>query len=712
MKVTHTKTLARKILLTFLAFVIVVSIAAIFVRSSITAKLEYISKLASNVERDQLKPQQTLLLLQQAEEDFQESLLNPDSIRSNSYKEKLNVAFNNIDTLLKNNTDTANLTSEQSNTVRLLYSKKIILSERLLVLKHNFDSLLTVYAQFNGQIQQRTVPKIKTEVKTTKNNVKTKTDTVVKVASTEKKGLFGRIKDAISNKKTGEKDVIIINNNKNTNTADLTTQKMIAADRNDFSKQLQLLQERNVTLLSMQKQLISLNSDISNELERIINDLKDINFRVADELKTMAFKNYQETTNLLNKFYLAALFLVLVFAILLIIFITQLNKSEIFLRKENERSITMAQQKMDLLLHMSHEIRNPLTAIKGFLYIFSRTTLTQRQKEMLDSIRGSSDMLLLTLNDTLDAAKMENSEFKINNDPFNPDFILNEVIESMSYSATKKNLGMDYQFKGDKHAIVIGDSFRLKQILINLLSNAIKYTAQGNIKVNAELNQENGLQVEVTDTGAGISQDQQINLFSKYYQTASSKGQVGTGLGLYICKQLIELQNGNITVKSVPDTGTTFTFYIPYQRNEQALSGSQGTENMVSLLNGISILAVDDNELNLMFLKVMTHKWNVDFHQAPTAEEALTIVKEGKIKLVLTDIQLPGMNGDQLLEAIRSLKSPLNEIPVIAVSGQSDTAGEKGFEHKGFCGFISKPFVEQDLITQLVKALDKKSGVA
>ncbi|WP_316789095.1 hybrid sensor histidine kinase/response regulator [Pedobacter frigoris] len=712
MKVTHTKTLARKILLTFLAFVIVVSIAAIFVRSSITAKLEHISKLASNVERDQLKPQQTLLLLQQAEEDFQESLLNPDSIRSNSYKAKLNAAFNNIDTLLKNNTDTADLTSAQSKIVRSLYSKKIILSERLLVLKHNFDSLLTVYARFNGEVEQIPATKIKTEVKPTKKNINIKTDTIVKVVGGEKKGLFGRIKDAIANKKTGEKDVIIINHNKNSNTADLTTQKMIAADRNNFSKQLQLLQERNVTLLSMQKQLISLNSDISNELERIINDLKDINYRVADELKTMAFRNYQETTNLLNKFYLAALFLVLVFAILLIIFIMQLNKSEIFLRKENERSVTMAQQKMDLLLHMSHEIRNPLTAIKGFLYIFSRTTLTQRQKEMLDSIRGSSDMLLLTLNDTLDAAKMENSEFKINNDAFNPDFTLNEVIESMSYSATKKNLGMDYKFKGDQQAIVLGDSFRLKQILINLLSNAIKYTAQGNITVRAQLNPENGLQVEVTDTGAGISLDQQTNLFSKYYQTTSSKGQVGTGLGLYICKQLIELQNGNISVKSTPGTGTTFTFYIPYQKNEQAISGNPGTENMVSLLNGISILAVDDNELNLMFLKVMTHKWNVDFHQSSTAEEALKIIKEGNIKLVLTDIQLPGMNGDQLLEAIRALKSPLNQIPVVAVSGQSDTTGEKGFEDKGFCGFISKPFVEQDIITQLLKALDKMSGVA
>jgi signal transduction histidine kinase len=181
-------------------------------------------------------------------------------------------------------------------------------------------------------------------------------------------------------------------------------------------------------------------------------------------------------------------------------------------------------------------------------------------------------MMLRTLNDTLDAAKMEHSELTINTEPFNPDYILSTVIESMGFSAEKKKIYLKYKFTGNKNAIVLGDSFRLKQIVVNLLSNAIKFTHEGGVTVNAQLiANDTRLQVEVTDTGAGISPEQQAGVFSKYYQTSSSKEQVGTGLGLFICKQLIKLQKGKIAVKSEEGKGTTFTLLIPYQKNEKKL---------------------------------------------------------------------------------------------------------------------------------------------
>jgi signal transduction histidine kinase len=225
---------------------------------------------------------------------------------------------------------------------------------------------------------------------------------------------------------------------------------------------------------------------------------------------------------------------------------------------------------MDLLHHMSHEVRTPLTSIMGFLYIFSKSEMTPKQAEMLESIQLSSDMVLRTLNDTLDAAKMEHSELAIDAEPFNPDSVLSAVIESMGPIANKKKLYLKYNFTGNKNALVIGDSFRLKQIVVNLLSNAIKYTQEGGVMVNAQLIvNETRLQVEVTDTGEGISPEQQAGLFSKYYQTSSSKGQAGTGLGLFICKQLIKLQKGRISVKSELGKGSTFTFFIPYQKKEK-----------------------------------------------------------------------------------------------------------------------------------------------
>jgi len=709
MKVTYTQTQSRKILLAFLAIVIVLAIAALFVRNSISHKLENIVKQANNVDVDGSKPQQILLLLHQAEDDFQESLLNVKSKKSADYKSKLSKAFNQIDTLLKRTTDTLQITPDQSIKVKDWYRKKLQLSDKLYAVKHNFDSLLTVYATFEAE-GSKGEEKLVTSIKSS-SKVKSKTDTVRKEVIVQKKGLFSRLKDAISNKNDGSPTAVVeINHREQTENSALATRKGLSSDRAVYLDKLQKLQERNVKMLTMQRELISLNDHISTELENIINEVKTLNYNMADEFKTMAFKSYQESTDLLNRLYLAALFLVLVFAMLLIIFIVKLNGSEKQLRKENERAVTIAQQKMDLLLHMSHEIRNPLTAIKGFLYIFSQTELSKRQSDMLDSIRLSSDMLLGTLNDTLDAAKMENSEFKFNTDPFNPDFILRGLIENMEFSATKKMLKLNYEFKGDKEAVLLGDSFRLKQIMINLLSNAIKYTKEGEVSVNAVLTKVNDkprLEVGITDTGMGISADQQTNLFSKYYQTNSSKGKTGTGLGLYICKQFVELQGGKISVKSTEGTGSTFSFYIPYlenSSNDQAVV-NQTTEDPLALFNGISILAVDDNELNLKFLKMMTQKWNVKFYSAANGKQALDVLAKENITVVLTDIQMPEMNGYELLQAIKKLPDPLSKLPVIVISANPEEFEMNKILNKGFSGVVSKPFVEAGLIAQIAKAL-------
>lgn len=706
MKVTYTQILARKILLAFLAFIIIISIAAFFVHNSITEKLEHISRLANNAESDQSKPEQALLLLHESENDFQESLSSVNSQKRVEYKIKLSQAFEKIDTLLKENADTTHLNLTQSHTVKLWYQKKLKLSDKLYILKHTFDSLLTVYADFNQTAGEK-AGEVITGTHINKKHLKTSTDTTLAINNKKKKGLLGRIKDAIVNKTSGAASVNVKHNSSSDDVSDLATQKVLTRDKNNYSRKLKELQLRNVNLLNKQKELIMLNTRISNELERIINDVKEINYTMTDELKKTALINYRETTLLLNKFYMVALFLVLAFAILLIVFIIQLNKSEQLLIKESERSVAMAQQKMDLLLHMSHEIRNPLMAIMGFLYIFSKSSLLPEQAEMLGSIRLSSDMLLRTLNDTLDAAKMESNEFKINTDPFNPDLIIKTVMESMEFSAAKKGLTMDYHFKGNKEAIISGDSFRLKQVMINLLSNAIKYTDKGGITVTADLNADNSLQIAIGDTGKGISLEQQAKLFSKYYQTNSSKGSIGTGLGLFICKQLVEMQGGKINVKSTAGAGATFSFFIPYKKAGGHVNVEQGNNDPLLLLNGISILAVDDNELGLMFLKMVMSKWHVQFHHASNGKEALDMLAKNKITIVLTDIQMPEMDGYELLIAIRKLDGPAGKLPVIVISGTSGPEEAEKMLKIGFSGSVSKPIVKTELAEELVKVLLK-----
>ena len=703
MKVTYTRPLARKILIAFLAFIIILSVVALFVRDSITGNLNAITKLANTNNSDQSQPEKALVMLHKADNDFQESLVSPDTSLKTAYKTELSLAFGKIDTLLKEQTDTNNLNSHQRAKIRYWYGEKLALSNRLLVLRHSFDSLLTTYSGFG-------IPTvINTRVLSNKFNkgkkeVKVNSDTIRKAA--QKKDLFKRLKDAISNKQANNQSITEIDHYTNSKETNLNTKKTIEQKNIvAYNKKLQQLQQQNIQLLGAQRQLIVLNTSIINDLDGIINELKDINYKMADEFKSTAIKSYQESTSLLNTLYLVALFLVLVFAALLIVFIVQLDNSELGLRKEIEHSVSMAEQKMELLHHMSHEIRNPLTAITGFLYIFSKQNMSPKQVDMLESIKLSSDMMLRTLTDTLDAAKMESSELKINNEPFKPDYTLKRVVESMTFSAIRKKLSLEYVFTGDKDMVLMGDSFRLKQIVINLVSNAIKYTSQGSITIKAYGN-DDGLRVEVIDTGHGISQEQQVNLFSKYYQTNSSKGQIGTGLGLFICKQLVKLQGGKINVKSNPGAGSIFTFFIPYPKAAGGAVVKQETTQTTSLLNGKSILAVDDNPLNLLFLKRITEKWNIIFHQAASGVEALDIISKNEISVVLTDLQMPEMDGQMLLAKVKSLNDSSNKIPVIVISGANMIADKESMLKMGFDGIISKPFNETDLLNQVTAVLN------
>lgn len=552
MKVTYTNILSRKILLSFLVLIIILAIAALFVRDSIAQKLANTASLSHQIELDQSRPQRVLLLLHQAEDLFQASLLGDDDKKALVYKRKLTQAFDQIDTLLKTSFDTVKLNGGERLQIRGWYDKKMELSAKLLEVKHRFDSLLAINGEYNKMVSA--------------NASRGKPDQQYKTGKLKKKGFFARIKAAIKDTNAYAEPSGDTRSHKG-KIIDHVTPQQLASGNKAFADKFKRLQQTNLELRDVQKQLIRLNTQIINELEQLMDDLKQLNYNITDSVKNMAMRSYSDATSLLNKLYLGALLLVLVFATMLIVFVIKLDRSEVLLRKENDRAVVIAQQKMDLLLHMTHEIRNPLTAIKGFLFIFSKTELSSKQSDMLASLRSSSDMLLHTLNDTLDAAKMESSELQIHEAAFKPDEVLKEVAESMEFSAAKKKLNLVYSFEGDSLVTLSGDSFRLKQVMVNLLSNAIKYTKVGNVTINAVLINTDGqtkLKVDITDTGDGISMEQQANLFSKYYQTNSARGNVGTGLGLYICKQLIELQKGGITVKSEVGTGSTFSFTIPY----------------------------------------------------------------------------------------------------------------------------------------------------
>jgi hypothetical protein len=319
-------------------------LTALLVQKNITRKLSEVSGLATNVERGQNKPEQALLLLHQAEDDFQEALLVANARKIEDYKEKLSKAFNDIDTLLREKADTSRLTSYQSGQVKSWYKNKLELSVKLYALRHSFDSLLSVYTNLQDQTTKSDHEfnaNINSHQKRTENS-STDTNRIIK-----RKGLIRRIKDAIADKNGG---VTEINHRNEGQVIDAKTQKILAENGNAYARKLRKLQQENSKLLAMQGQLNRLNTYISTEMERIISQVKDINYNMAMGFKEMALKNYQATTSTLNTFYMIAFVLLLAFAISLIVFINQLNKAEALLRRESELSVHTAQQKIDELL--------------------------------------------------------------------------------------------------------------------------------------------------------------------------------------------------------------------------------------------------------------------------------------------------------------------------------------------------------------------------
>lgn len=631
--------------------------AAFYVHRTISNKIEQITEISHYLDQDQYKLEHVFQGFAQTKKDFQHEPLNAGDTSGISAEIKLIKSFIQITTQVGVSKHPIDAESKQLLFIQRYHDKTLRLSGRLLILKNEFDSLLN--------------------------------DDRLNILRSQKRSSS---KAAINIGIAAPKFIAIANT---THKPNITIPLL--------SKKFRLVPQKTPDTTTYIKRNLHFILDV----ESVITSCRNGTHEAEAELKDLTFKNFQEVGLLLRRFYLLVFFLLSTLTILMFVSGVKLNQSEIRLIEAKELAETSVKQKMDLLLQMSHEIRTSLSSIKGFLYLFSKTGFSTGQAKMMNSIHFSSDMLMQTLNNTLDAAKMANSAFKIHHDTFNPYSLLKELTASMELGATKKKLNIYYYFEGNKKTMVSGDSFRLKQIVVNLLSNAIKYTDVGGIIVNAYLNHKNVLQVDIIDTGSGISAEQQVKLFSKYYQTNSINGKTGTGLGLYICKQLVLLQNGQISVKSSAGMGSTFSFYIPYSNDTDVAKKNdyQIPSHQLSVLHDIKILAINVGKLNVTYLHSMMNKSNIQFYHTSKLREALEILSKKEISVILTCKRQPGINNNKLLTIIKRLNSQ-REIPVVFIEpDHMVTYVEEPLKNRFLDPIITKPNFEADLIKQILLIL-------
>lgn len=415
---------------------------------------------------------------------------------------------------------------------------------------------------------------------------------------------------------------------------------------------------------------------------------------------------------------IAAFILVLVFSVVIARDITRNNhyRKELEKAKLYAENLLVAREK--LMLTITHDIKAPAGSIIGYIDLLIRLVNDKRQQFYLSNMKSSAQHLLALVTSLLDYHRLEAGKMDLHPVTFNPHELLTNIYNSFLPLAEKKELQLTLKEKLPETLNLEGDPFRIRQITENLLSNALKFTATGEIILQAEYHG-NQFVLRVSDTGCGMTEKEQEKIFKEFTRLRSAQGQEGFGLGLSITRKLVELLGGKIEIESTPGKGSTFQVSMPLPSiSSKTFHGTTPTTTQVSE-RLLRILIIDDDRIQMHLTEAMLHNLEEEFEGLKIKtvccehpEELVTELQNGKFDLVFTDIQMPAMNGFELLKHLRSLHfAQAQSIPLIAITARGDM-DETDFQRKGFAGMLQKPFSQSDLCRILTHVFSLQTNEA
>ncbi len=377
---------------------------------------------------------------------------------------------------------------------------------------------------------------------------------------------------------------------------------------------------------------------------------------------------------------------------------------------EKQKADIAKQTQTIFLANMSHEIRTPMNAILGMAEVLSETKLNAEQRKYVTVFENSARGLLQIINQILDMSRVEIGEIQIENAAFSLVALTDEIQVLFENRVRQKDIKLHVSIDSKMAARIIGDSLRIKQVIVNLVANAFKFTMSGEVKIEIILSSNHQFQIRVIDTGIGISDENRLHIFERFTQADASIARRfgGTGLGLSISKSLAQLMGGDIEVISQDSKGSTFTVTLPYFPASSADLAVIEKPLMPTLKVYNKFLVVDDVPENQMVVSLYLKSLKINFDLANNGQEACEMALKNPYDLIIMDIQMPVMDGVEALKQIRIQEKEQNKtaVPIVALSAFAMEHEQKRYLDEGFDGYLTKPVRKSELL----KMINSKLG--
>lgn len=547
----------------------------------------------------------------------------------------------------------------------------------------------------------------------------TKIEEVVAAPVAPRQKLFKRLQNAIANKDVRKDSVkrlkTEVTYEETASSAEAYNKKQLENVERFYAKLFEDLKSNRNILTKKEEAILKLNENIFQNIKRLFQEFRNKE-SINSELKKAILKNRANTSlEAIGRSRQITFGISILSYLAIILLLWKLYRAYDKTLRANKLAAEQVVIKSRFFTSISHEMRTPLNAIIGVAEQLKSTPLNEDQQQMSKLLDNSSSMLLSAVNEVLDFSRLETGKLSLAKKPFRYKKILSDIAATARILADQKDLSLELLMDNSPDLLLDGDPYRLKQMVMNLIANAIKFTDKGKVSIQVSVKKSDEkhvtLLIKVKDTGIGISTENLPLIFNEFSQVINSNRsdwQKGSGLGLAISKKLVEMHKGKISVESTLGKGSIFTLEIPYVVAEKDSEEQDDQKPMINSdrFKNLHLLVVDDSEMNLLVIKMIFKKIGISFDTAHNGQEALNFLEKKRYDMVLTDIQMPEMDGIELTKRIRALEDETkSQLPVIAITGQITSESHERYSSAGLNDYIIKPFTESELMEKILDYL-------